>query len=247
MAREASRTAEAERTGPDLQIDVSAIRHPRAVPPSRLRFPDPRTAPRDGFLGHGGDLAPGTILEAYASGVFPWPHQDVDELWFCPDPRAVIPIGELHVSRRLARTMRRARFAISIDRAFSDVLTACAVRAEGTWITPGYRRAYLELHQAGWAHSFEVWHEGKLAGGLYGIALGTLFGAESMFHTVTDASKVAMVAMMQYLERRGFTLADVQMLTPHLARMGAVEISRLQYLEQVDAAVGAPQAFAGEP
>jgi leucyl/phenylalanyl-tRNA--protein transferase len=230
-----------------LVIDASAVRPPQPVAPSRFRFPDPRHVPGDGFLGHGGDLAPATIIEAYCNGIFPWPHGDADELWFSPDPRAVIPMGGLHVSRRLARTIRQGTFAVSVDRAFEDVVATCAIREEGTWITPGYKRAYRVLHKAGWAHSFEVWHDGDLAGGLYGIAVGTLFGAESMFHRVTDASKVAMVAMMQYLGRRGFTLVDVQMLTPHLERMGAVEISREEYLRRVADAVRAPQAFAGEP
>ena len=228
-----------------LSLDASAVRRPEPVAPSRIRFPDPQNAGADGFLGYGGDLEPGTVLEAYCNGIFPWPHGDEDELWFSPDPRAVIPIGGLHVSRRLARTIGRGRFVASVDQAFGEVVAACAMREEGTWITPGYTRAYLALHETGWAHSFEVWGEGELAGGLYGIAVGKLFGAESMFHRVTDASKVAMAAMMQYLEERGFTLVDVQMLTPHLARMGAVAIDRDEYLRRVAEAVRAPQAFAG--
>jgi leucyl/phenylalanyl-tRNA--protein transferase len=230
-----------------MSIDASTVRHPRPVAPSQFSFPDARKAPRDGLVAHGGDLAPGTILEAYANGIFPWPHQDIDELWFSPDPRAIIPIGGLHVSRRLARTIRQGRFSASIDRAFGEVLSECAARDEGTWISAGYRSAYLALHEAGWAHSFEVWIGSRLAGGLYGIAVGTLFGAESMFHRVTDASKLAMVAMMQYLEPRGFTLVDVQLLTPHLARMGAMEMPREEYLVRSRAAVSGPQAFAGEP
>jgi leucyl/phenylalanyl-tRNA--protein transferase len=228
---------------PYLDIDTRLVRQPRPVEPSRFRFPDPRQAPRDGFVAHGGDLAPGTVLEAYANGIFPWPHQDVDELWFSPDPRAVIPIAGLHVARRLARRLRQGRLALSIDRAFEEVVSACAARPEGTWITPGYRRAYAALHESGWAHSFEVWSGGDLAGGLYGIAVGGLFGAESMFHRARDASKVAMAAMWQHMAERIFAVIDVQLLTPHLARMGAIEIPREEYLRMVERAVAMPQRF----
>jgi leucyl/phenylalanyl-tRNA--protein transferase len=227
------------------EIDTRAVREPQAVEPTPYAFPDPLRAPKYGLVGTGGDLAPGTILEAYCRGIFPWPHGDEDELWFSPNPRTVIPIGGLHVSRRLARRIRRREFVASVDRAFRDVMEACSVREEGTWITRGYQAAYLRLHETGWAHSFEAWTpDGRLAGGLYGIAVGSLFGAESMFHRVTDASKFAMAAMMQYLEERAFTLVDVQMMTPHLASMGAVEIPREEYLVRVAGAIEGPQRFA---
>ena len=228
----------AEKPIPACEIDGRAVRVPVRVEPSRYEFPDPRTAPAHGLVAAGGDFEPSTILEGYCQGIFPWPHGDEDELWFSPDPRTVIPIGGLHVSRRLARRIRRREFVATIDREFERVLAACAERSEGTWITPGYRRAYLRLHEAGWAHSFEAWTtDGRLAGGLYGIAIGSLFGAESMFHRVTDGSKFTMAAMMQYLEAQGFTVVDVQMMTPHLASMGAVEVSRREYLRKVAAAI----------
>jgi leucyl/phenylalanyl-tRNA--protein transferase len=186
----------------------------------------------------GADFAPETIIAAYRSGYFPWPHEEIEMLWFSPDPRAIIPIGGLHVSRRLARLLRRLPFAVSIDRAFDQVIAACAVRDDDqTWITPRYMVGYRQLHRLGWAHSFEVWAQGELVGGLYGIRVGRMFGAESMFHRRTDASKVAMAAMMQWAEDEGIVLVDVQVLTPHTQRMGAVEIPRDEYLARLDAAI----------
>jgi leucyl/phenylalanyl-tRNA--protein transferase len=221
-----------------ISIDASAARRPQALPGGAYVFPDARLAGPEGLVATGGDFEPETIVGAYRAGLFPWPHPPEDLLWFSPDPRAIIPIGGLHISRRLARTIRHGRFHATIDRAFAAVVDRCAERAEGTWITPGYRAAYLRLYELGWAHSFEVWtKDEELAGGLYGLAAGALFGAESMFHRVTDASKVAMVAMMTHLESRGFELVDVQLLTPHLARMGAVEIARDEYLRRARKAV----------
>lgn len=227
-----------------LPVDARACRRPVPLAECRYDFPDPRAAGPEGFAAEGGDFAPETIVEAYRHGMFPWPHPPEDLLWFSPDPRAVIPTRGLHVSRRLARTIRRGRFRVSIDRAFEAVMACCADRPEGTWITPRYQEGYRALHELGWTHSFEVWSEGgELAGGLYGLAVGALFGAESMFHRVTDASKVAMVAMMAYLEERGFELVDVQLLTPHLASMGAVEIPREEYLTRLAQAVTRPVTF----
>ncbi len=234
----------AEPTIPSCRVDAKAAREPQPVTPSRFSFPDPAESPGHGLVAVGGDFEPGTILEAYCRGIFPWPHEDEDELWFSPDPRTVIPIGGLHVSRRLARRIRRGEFVATVDRAFGDVMRACAERTEGTWITPRYQQAYQRLHEAGWAHSFEAWtHDGMLGGGLYGIAVGGLFGAESMFHRVTDASKFAMAAMMEYLDWCGFTVVDVQMMTPHLKSMGAVELRRREYLALVAEAIEGPQRF----
>ena len=179
----------------------------------------------------GADFEPQTIVEACARGIFPWPHEDEDLLWFSPDPRAIIPIDGLHVSKRMERTLQQGRFTASVDRAFADVLTGCASRTEGTWITPGYREAYLRLHELGWAHSFEAWTAGgELAGGVYGIACAGVFQAESMFFAVRDGSKAALFAMMQHLGERGFTLVDVQVLNPHVASLGGIEIPRVEYL-----------------
>jgi leucyl/phenylalanyl-tRNA--protein transferase len=182
----------------------------------------------------GADFEPATIVSAYRAGYFPWPQPEAEHLWFSPDPRAIIPLGGLHISRRLARTIASGRFRATIDAAFERVILACTDRAEGTWITEGIIDGYIRLHELGWAHSFETWTaDGRLAGGLYGLRVGGLFGAESMFHHVTDASKVAMAAMMSWAEATGIRLVDVQVLTEHTARMGAVEISREEYLARL--------------
>ena len=162
-------------------------------------------------------------------------------VWFSPDPRAIIPVGGLHISRRLARTIRAGDFRVSIDGAFERVMTACAEEHEGgTWITPRLVEGYCELHEFGWAHSVEVWNAaGLLVGGLYGVGLGAMFGAESMFHRERDASKVAMVGLFQHAVRIGLRLIDIQVLTDHTQAMGGIEISRDDYLEQLRTAAGA--------
>jgi leucyl/phenylalanyl-tRNA--protein transferase len=197
------------------------------------RFPDPRSAPGDGPLAWGGDLRVDTLIEAYREGIFPWPADRGPVWWWSPDPRAIILPTGLHVSRSLRRTLRRGGLHCSSDRAFADVIAACAHRpGEGTWITPDMQDAYRHLHEHGVAHSVEVWHdEGDLIGGLYGVAIGRLFCGESMFHRTSDASKVAMVATMRILERGDFVLFDVQLPTPHLMSMGAIEISRDLFLD----------------
>ena len=207
---------------------------PQPLPPCPFRFPDPRDFGPDGLVAAGGDFRPEAIIAAYRAGIFPWPHPSEEYLWFSPDPRAIIPLNGPHISRRLERTIRQGRFRVTLDAAFADVITACGIRDESTWITPALRRAYLRLHQLGWAHSFEVWSpEGILTGGLYGVGVGALFGAESMFHRATDASKIAMVAMMDYARRIGLQLVDIQVLTPHTASMGAVEVPRATYLARL--------------
>jgi leucyl/phenylalanyl-tRNA--protein transferase len=223
---------------PKLECAWTA-RTPEKLPRCVYRFGDARSVPTDGPALLGGDFAPQTVVRAYRAGYFPWPHEQEEMLWFSPDPRAVIPIGGLHVSRRLARRVRKAPFRLTMDVAFAEVVSACAVReGEGTWITPGYIEGYTRLHELGWAHSFEVWTpDGRLAGGLYGLQVMRMFGAESMFHRVSDASKVAMVAMMQWAEGTGIELVDVQVLTEHTERMGAVEISRDEYLDRLARAI----------
>jgi leucyl/phenylalanyl-tRNA--protein transferase len=217
-------------------------RHPRPLrepPRSPYGFPDAATAAESGPAAIGADFAPGTILAAYRAGYFPWPHPEAEELWFSPDPRAVFLPGSLYVSERLARRLRRGEFRFTMDGAFEQVLEGCADREEGTWITPRYCDGYLALHELGWAHSFEAWDgEGALVGGLYGIRVGQLFGAESMFHRATDASKAAMAAMMQWVDEEGIELVDVQVLTDHTERMGAVEIDRDDYLRRMRLATG---------
>jgi len=216
-----------------IALDVLTRGPAQPLPPSRYRFPDPTSFPAEGLVAAGGDFAPATIVEAYRTGTFPWPHPSAELLWFSPDPRSVIEPDGLHVSRRLARTLRQGRFRATVDAAFERVIRACAVRPEdeGSWITERLIRGYLELHDLGWAHSVETWTpEGELAGGLYGVAVGAMFGAESMFHAATDASKAAMVAMMQHARDLGLAFVDIQVITPHTASMGAHEIPRAQYL-----------------
>ncbi|MBI5947972.1 MAG: leucyl/phenylalanyl-tRNA--protein transferase [Chloroflexi bacterium] len=208
-------------------------RKPQPFSPTEFayEFPDPSGAEPYGLIGYGADFAPATVVAAYLQGIFPWPHGDEEYLWFSPDPRAIIPVGGLHISRRLARTIRQGRFRVTMDRAFRDVMTACADRPEGTWITPALIEGYCQLNERGWAHSIEVWDvDGALAGGLYGVRVGNLFGAESMFHRVTDASKVAMAAMMEWAEATGIEVVDVQVLSPHTEAMGAIELARDDYL-----------------
>lgn len=210
------------------------------------RFPDPRTGAADAPLAWGGDLEPETLLDAYAQGIFPWPAADGTLFWWSPDPRAVIPLDGLHVSRSLRRTLRQGRFHTSLDEAFGEVVAACADRpGEGTWITPGMAAAYNRLHARGSAHSIEVWdHDGQLVGGVYGVVIGAAFMGESMFHRTTDASKVGLVHLVEHLHERGFALFDAQLPTPHLARMGAVEVRRAAFLDLLAEAIRRPATFA---
>ena len=189
-----------------VDIVVARATRPSPVEACRFHFPEPRLADADGLLATGGDFEPATLLAAYRQGIFPWPVDGVDLLWWSPDPRAVLPPDGLHVSRSLARTLRRGRFRVTIDAAFDDVVAGCAERRgadEATWITPRIREAYARLHRLGWAHSVEVWADGALAGGLYGVSIGALFAAESMFHRASDASKVAVVALAQHARAVG--------------------------------------------
>jgi len=211
--------------------------------PRRLRF-RPEAADEHGLVAIGGDLRPETLLDAYRHGVFPWFDEMTPICWWSPDPRTVLPLDGLHVSRRLARTLRSGRFTVSVNRDFAGVIRGCTEREEGTWITSEMVTAYERLHALGHAHSVEVWQDGELAGGLYGVAVGGLFAGESMFHRRTDASKVALAALVGRLRERGFVLFDVQMTTPHLLRMGAVEIPRAEYLERLREAIVLEVTFA---
>jgi leucyl/phenylalanyl-tRNA--protein transferase len=178
------------------------------------------------------------LLRAYAEGLFPMGMEDGEIGWFSPDPRGVLPLDAFHASSRLRRVVRQGRFRIEIDRGFEDVMRACAKRpSEGTWISEEIVASYLELFRLGCAHSVETWQGEELVGGLYGVHLGGVFFGESMFHRVTDASKVALVALVDRLVAGGFALLDVQWLTPHLATFGATEIPRAQYLRQLKRAL----------
>ena len=194
----------------------------------------------------GCDFTPGTVLLAYRSGIFPWPHgEDRDGetplvLWFSPSPRAIFPLeGDLHWSRSLRRTLRQHPYQVTIDADFPQVMHLCGqTRAKATWIIPELETGYTQLHELGWAHSVEVWEKAPdggrtLVGGIYGIAIGGVFAGESMFHLRTDASKIAFATLAERLKERGFSLFDVQVQNPHLESLGCVEITRDQYLARL--------------
>jgi leucyl/phenylalanyl-tRNA--protein transferase len=207
-------------------------------------FPDPEQALDDpnGLLALGGDLSPPRLLAAYRRGIFPWYEDGQPIMWWSPDPRAVLLPGELHVSRSLRRTLRSGRFTVSTNRDFAAVINACAqLRAvQGTWITADMCDAYIRLHELGHAHSIETWHGDRLVGGIYGIAIGRVFFGESMFSTETDASKVALTALMQQLARRGFGLLDCQLETPHLNSLGSRLMARRDFVRAVSDLGGIP-------
>jgi leucyl/phenylalanyl-tRNA---protein transferase len=208
-----------------------------ALAPSRF-FPPAGSADADGVVGFGGKLIPEWLLDAYQHGIFPWPTGDryLPVPWCSPDPRAIFELHQFHVPRRLARTCRSGKFRVSFDSDFAGVICGCATsgtRRCQTWLTPSMIRAYTELHDLGHCHSVEVWQDERLAGGTYGLAIGSLFAAESMFYRIRDASKVALVFLVERLRRRGFTLMDIQQLTPHTAQFGAIEIPRAEYLRRL--------------
>lgn len=216
--------------------------------PSSKYFPPPENADREGLIGFGGELSPDWLLDAYSHGIFPWPITDFDAplAWWSPDPRAIIEYERFHVSRRLRRTCRSGKFEVTRDRDFVGVIRGCAMspsRRGQTWLTPDMIDAYIHLHELGHAHSVEVWHQNELAGGVYGVTIGGLFAAESKFFRVRDASKVALVRLVEHLCERGYSLLDIQQLTPHTARMGAVAIRRSEYLARLAKAVELPVEF----
>lgn len=210
------------------------------LPMPIVRFPDPSEATVDGIIAVGGDLHPDSLKLAYSQGIFPWPHQDYPLLWFCPDPRAVLEFDRLHISKSLQRARRSAErdgWSFTIDLAFDDVMRQCAEvprpEQNGTWITPEMLDGYGTLHILGHAHSVEAWHDGRLIGGIYGVDAGGAFAAESMFHLEANASKLALLHLVDHLTARGLDWMDVQVLTPHLERLGAREISRNEYLKRL--------------
>jgi leucyl/phenylalanyl-tRNA--protein transferase len=199
-------------------------------------FPDPRYA-RGDVVAMGDDLRVETLRDAYRHGIFPWPHEELPLPWFSPRRRTVIIFEELHVGRSLRRTQRRSGFTFTIDRAFEQVIAACAATPRddgtGTWISAEIIAAYTSLHRAGDAHSVEVWRRQELIGGLYGIDAGGVFTGESMFHNVADASKLALLFLVEHLRARGATWIDCQVMTPHMAALGAREISRSRFLDML--------------
>jgi leucyl/phenylalanyl-tRNA---protein transferase len=218
------------------------------LPPSRF-FPPAEDADAEGLIGCGGKLSPQWLLDAYQHGIFPWPMGDIDEPmpWWSPDPRAIIEFDRFHVPKRLLRVLKSGRFSVTLDTDYEGVIRGCATapgRQGNTWLTKRMLAAYIRMHRLGHAHSVEVWREGKLAGGTYGLAIGGLFAAESMFYRVSDASKVALVHLVEHLKQRGYVLLDIQQLTPHTARFGAIEIPRREYLARLTEAIDTPIIFA---
>jgi leucyl/phenylalanyl-tRNA--protein transferase len=203
-------------------------------------FPPLETALAEpnGLLAAGGDLDPQRILAAYRRGIFPWYSAGEPILWWSPDPRMVLFPDELKISRSLAKTLRNAGYEVRLDTAFDEVINACAVKPRdgqpGTWITADMQDAYRALHRRGYAHSVETWIAGKLAGGLYGIALGQVFYGESMFSHARDASKIALAHLCAHLKQRGFGIIDCQMETAHLASLGARPIPRRDFVARLD-------------
>jgi leucyl/phenylalanyl-tRNA---protein transferase len=217
------------------------------LPPSRF-FPPVEEIDGEGLIGLGGRLTPEWLLDAYSHGIFPWPGGDDDMPlpWWSPEPRAIIEFDSFHVPRRLARTYRGGKFQATLDRDFRGVLQGCATangRDGETWLIPSMIEAYTRLHELGHAHSVEVWADGRLAGGTYGVSIRGLFSAESMFYRVRDASKVALVRLVEHLRERGYALLDIQQLTPHTAQFGAVEIPRAEYLNRLALALERPVTF----
>ena len=203
-----------------------------------FNFPNPSLADPDGLLAVGGNLEPETLLSAYQQGIFPWFDEDTPILWWSPDPRAILEFDNLYISKRLARTIRTNKFQVTFNQDFDAVVQGCTYRPEeGTWITPEVANAYGEFHRRGHAHSVEVWQQGILVGGLYGVAIGALFAGESMFSTVSDASKVALVALVSRLKEKGYQLFDLQIINEHTSMMGATEIPRDDYLARVKTAI----------
>jgi len=190
-----------------------------------------------GLLCAGADLSVERLLEAYRRGIFPWYSRGEPPLWWSPDPRMVLECDALKVSRSLAKSLRNKGYEVRVDTVFREVLKGCAYRTEGTWLGTEMQAAYSNLHRAGYAHSFETWRKNELVGGLYGVAIGRMFYGESMFSRQTDASKVALVYLVDFLRSRGFPLIDCQMHTPLLASLGAREIPRRAFLRTLSTLV----------
>lgn len=211
---------------------------------NKVTFPPPHLARDDGLLAFGGDLSEKRLLLAYRMGIFPWYAEGEPIIWWAPDPRCVLYPEELHVPKRLKRTMKKKKFTFTMDTAFREVITECASvprpYGEGTWLVTEMIDAYNHLHETGYAHSVETWYEGKLAGGLYGVALGGVFFGESMFTKVDDASKSAFVTLVNLLHTMGFSFIDCQMTTAHVLRFGAREIPRKNFLLELEEALKKP-------
>jgi leucyl/phenylalanyl-tRNA---protein transferase len=221
---------------------------PVAILNHRLGFPSPRYADAEGLVAVGGDLSVPRLLLAYRSGIFPW---TVDPItWWSPDPRAIFELDQFHVSHSLAKIIRKRMFTTTLDQAFAEVMKNCAAPARGrrsTWISPEFIEAYTELHRQGYAHSLECWQGKRLVGGVYGVAIGGLFAGESMFHRVSNASKVALFHLIDHLRQQDFRLFDIQILTPITSQLGGISLPRAQYLPRLAQAIEAPCSFQCQP
>lgn len=213
---------------------------------SYLNFPDVKEANLEGLLAVGGDLSPQRLLRAYREGIFPWYSENEPILWWSPDPRGVIPLNKFYINRTIQKILKRETFEIRVNTAFEEVIRSCAVR-EGSprsgWITEDMISAYTNLCKMGFAHSVEAWKDGKLAGGLYGVAICGMFAGESMFHGESNASKVALCALVERMKERGYSLLDCQMVTEVTSKMGAIEISRTDYLKRLKIALKVQCSF----
>ncbi|MBV9210972.1 MAG: leucyl/phenylalanyl-tRNA--protein transferase [Acidobacteria bacterium] len=207
---------------------------------SLIHFPNPEQAAVEGIVLIGGQLSAANLLRAYRRGIFPWPIEGWPLPWFCPEVRAILEFKDLHVARSLQRLRERAPFQLTIDKDFRAVIRACAAvsrpHEDGTWITPEMIRAYTELHEAGHAHSVEAWQDESLVGGIYGVDAGGAFAGESMFFIKPNASKLALLHLIEHLQTRGLDWLDIQVMTPHMRVFGAKEISRREFLKKLASA-----------
>lgn len=214
---------------------------PAILRPDTPDFPPLTAATPEGLLAVGGDLSPLRLLTAYSKGIFPWYSENSPILWWSPDPRCILPLEALRVSRRLQRRLKQHIFRCTLDTAFEDVLAGCATQYRpgqgGTWLIPEMRAAYARLHALGFAHSAEAWLGDTLVGGVYGVALGRAFFGESMFHTHADASKAALVFLVERLRAAGYTLFDCQQATPHMLRLGATCVPRADFICMLEQAL----------
>lgn len=197
-------------------------------------FPNPHLAEEDGLLAVGGELNMDFIIEAYANGIFPWFNSDEPILWWSPNPRSVIFVDEIHISKSMKKFMKNTTYSVTMDKSFTEVLRACGEIREETWISDDIETAYTDLYDKGIAHSVEVWEGDRLVGGLYGVSLGKVFFGESMFSIEKNTSKLALIKLCRHLEKLGFEMVDCQVHNSHLERMGAKEISREEFLTILD-------------
>ncbi len=217
---------------------------PLCILTKNLHFPDPKQANHEGLLAVGGELSVERLLLAYRSGIFPWTVNPIT--WWSPHPRAILEFGGFHASSSLQNLVNKKQFTVTYNQAFARVMEECAAPGpdrEETWISTEFIAAYSELHRQGWAHSLECWHDGMLAGGIYGVAIGGLFAGESMFHRASNASKVALYHLVKHLEGRGYELFDLQELTGITRQLGGVNIPRQEYLRRLQKTLEKPCSF----